>query len=101
MGLPEKSQHPHLANLAPKEIEIGKLIYKINYLISFPMDDILLTEWSKNLNRIMPDLDIHALSEIIDKMLTGEIEYDTRKGIQNIFLALKPKTIKATGNFAP
>ena len=75
-------------NLSLEKIkEVGKEIYQINQLVQFPISDEMIKDWTKSIHELAPELDGTKLKYIIDKFKTGELEYDSRKGIQNIFLA--------------
>jgi hypothetical protein len=74
--------------LKNKEIEIAAVLTKVNMLAPFPLNDLQIEDWSKTINRLMPDLKITDLNQVLDNMIIGKVEYDNRKGIQNIFNGL-------------
>jgi hypothetical protein len=71
-----------------KEFEIASALTKVNMLAPFPLKDLQLEDWSKTINRLMPDLKLPDLNQVLDNMIIGKVEYDNRKGIQNIFNGL-------------
>lgn len=74
--------------LKNKEIEIAAALTKVNMLSHFPLNDFQIEDWSKNINRLLPDLKLTDLNQVLDNMMVGKVEYDSRKGIQNIFNGL-------------
>lgn len=72
-----------------KEKDICDVLVGINQLRSFKLDVIEVLEWKDSLIRILPDIKIETLQFVIDSMMTGELEYNDKKGIQNLFAALK------------
>ena len=79
-----------------KIIEVGKIIYQINLLTSYPLNDFQINDWAKCICRLLPEIDLIELQNVIDKMITGEIEYKTSGGIQNIFKAINPINQKSS-----
>lgn len=75
--------------LNDKEKQISSIIYHVNQLTSYPLSDIQIEDWSISINKIRPNQDLEILSSIVSMMKTGAIEYNSRLGIQNIFMALK------------
>lgn len=75
--------------LNEKEIEIAKLIYHVNYIIAYPLSDLHLEGWAKSINELKPELNIENLKKVIDKFKLADLQWDTKKGIQNIFIGLK------------
>lgn len=84
--------HSLSTHLNPKEVEIAKLIFHVNLLTSFPLADSQIEMWAQSINRLLPDLSLEKLQQVIDKMKMGEIEYDKNLGVQNIFLGIKSLT---------
>jgi len=70
--------------------QIIKELYHINYLVAFPLSDLMLEGWAKSIQELAPELTPERLKKIINGMKVGVVNYDTKKGIQNIFLAHKP-----------
>lgn len=75
--------------LNTKESEIAKVIWHVNQLASFPLNDNQIESWARSVNELRPNQDVVKLRQIIDMMKIGEIEFNSRLGIQNIFSALK------------
>jgi hypothetical protein len=81
--------HQNSIALNGKEIEIAKIIYHVNQLTSFPLSATQIEDWTRTISEIRPNQDLIKLRAIINMMKIGEIEYNSRIGIQNLFLALK------------
>lgn len=79
----------HLENLSPREIEIGQVVFHVNQLTAYPLNDLQISDWAKSINELKPDLDLALLKKVIDKFKMDELEWDNHKGIQNIFRELK------------
>lgn len=71
-----------------KEIEIAKIVWHVNQLVAYPLTDNQIEAWSKSINKLIPSLDLKKLELLIDEMKVGNIDWDTRKGIQNLFVHL-------------
>jgi|GEM_PF-3465221 len=87
-NLPVQAERALSTPLSEKEVQIAMVIYNISHLRPYPLSDSQIEDWSKVINRLLPDLDLYDLSGMIDKMIIGEIEYDNKEGIQNIFRGL-------------
>lgn len=68
-----------------KEIELGKIVYNINLILSYPLNDFQITDWAKCINRFLPNIKNETLQQIIDLYILGKLEYNNNIGIQNIF----------------
>lgn len=78
--------------LTDKELEIAQVVFLVNQLISYHLSDLQISDWARTISRLKPDITPEYLNKIIDLFIVGDIEWDTRKGIQNIFMAInKPK----------
>ena len=100
METPQKqNQSVGLVPSTERVNELAKILYQLNMLIAYPLSDSQIIEWALCLLRLIPNIDGVELQVIIDKMIIGEIEYDTKKGIKNIVIALKPNTIKSNIHF--
>lgn len=64
---------------------IGKEIYHINQIISFPMNDIQIEDMTKSIIELCPEIEPQMLKNIIDNFKTGKREWDRNRNIQNIF----------------
>lgn len=69
--------------------KIGKELIEVNQLSPFPLTAEQVVDWAKSIEELIPDIDPTDLRFIINEYKTDELEYDQRKGIQNIFSALK------------
>lgn len=77
--------------LTGKELQIVLPLVKINILTPFRIDDSIIEMWSMELNRLLPQMEIEELESLMDDFLKGDIEYDNKIGIQNIFKGLIEK----------
>lgn len=75
--------------LNDKEFKIATAIFHINQLVAYPLSDSQIEQWAKSINRLLPELLVDDLEKLMDLMKIGEIEYDQKQGIQNIFLGLR------------
>jgi len=89
----QQSKHNLSTRLNSKEIEIAKIIYKVNMLVSYPLSDQQIEDWSTTLSGLYSELDLVLLSSIIKEFILDAREWDHRKGIQNITLAIRTKGI--------
>jgi hypothetical protein len=76
-------------SLQAKTIEIGKIIYHVNQLSNFDIDDKRIVEWSKSIEEVLPNLEIEDLKILIRLFKIGDEYYDPKIGIQNIFTGLR------------
>lgn len=72
-----------------KQGQIAFVLTGVNDLLSYDMPPEKIASWAKHIDRMIPDLSIETLRNIIDNMLIGETPYDNKKGVQNIFIALR------------
>lgn len=75
--------------LSVKEVDIAVEVYKVNLLVPYPLKDYQIDEWAICINKIYPDLDPNLLNRIFEKMMKDEIQWNPKKGIQNIFIAIR------------
>jgi len=70
------------------------VIYLVNFLVAYPLTDTQIAEWARCIIHLRPETTSDELQNIMNKFITAEYDYDTRKGIQNIFkhLPVKVKT---------
>lgn len=66
-----------------------KIVVDINNLVPFKLTVDEIADWSRQIDRIAPGIDLRALRFVMDAFATEAIPYDRTKGIQNIFIALK------------
>lgn len=76
-----------LANITVKET-MAKELYQVNYLTSYPISDLMLEGWAKCILELRPDTTTSDIKTVIDKMKVGDLPFDNKKGIQNIFVGL-------------
>jgi hypothetical protein len=79
-----------LSGLNKHQIAIGKELYRLNMLLPYPLSGTAIADWAKCINELAPYATPEMLKSIIDKFITNNAEYDYKKGIQNIFIALRP-----------
>lgn len=79
----------HQPLLNKQQMELGKIIYKMNLFYSYPLSDEKISEWVKEIDRLNPDLDVELLSEAMDRLITGRVDFNHNIGIINIFNALE------------
>lgn len=69
--------------------KISKVVWRLNQLRRFPLDDNAIEDWTKTLIRLMPLEDLRKLEYVIDQMITGELDYNPDEGIKNLFRNVK------------
>lgn len=70
-------------------MEIAKIVSHINQLSNFPLSVPQISDWSKSVNDICPNLEVDDLKYLIRCFKIGEEHYDAKIGVQNIFVGLK------------
>lgn len=92
-------QENQLANITTPNPDYVKQLFHINYLTSYPISDIMLEGYSVSIQELVPEISVKDIKEIIDRMKLGSIDFDSKKGVQNIFkgyvVLLKEKLILA------
>lgn len=78
--------------------KIGKVIWRLNQLRRFPLDDKAIEDWANTIMRLMPLEDIRKLGFVIDMMIVGELDYSPDEGIKNLFRNVKA-VIETDGKF--
>ena len=80
-------------HLTKTEQGICECLVNFNQLRGFKLDLAEILEWKDSLIRVSmttgTEVDMDQLQLAIDAMAAGQLEYDDRKGIRNIFIALK------------
>ena len=69
--------------------EVAILLFRINLVRVYPLTDGELSLWAREIISLLPDLDLKKLKLLIDKFVKGEIKYDNKIGLPNIFIGLK------------
>lgn len=87
--LQRRNQPGTLSTISDKCKRIAKVVVDVNLLIPFPLpvDDVVV--WSAELERMLPDSELHKLKFMFDCFKREELIWDKTKGIQNIFSGLK------------
>jgi hypothetical protein len=81
---------PHKANTPT---ELIKALYHVNLLTPFPISDGMLELWARSIQKLRPEITPEVVTQIIDKMKLGEIKYDTKEGVQNIFIGYRELSV--------
>lgn len=69
--------------------DLCKIIFKFNFLLAYPLSDLQIEDWSREIARLSPKTSVADLLEILDKFMLSEYSWDVKLGIQNIFSAIK------------
>lgn len=69
--------------------DLSKALYHFNYLTSFPYSDLVLEGWANSIIELEPAITPEIIKWITDKMKVGLIDFDAKKGIQNIFVGFR------------
>lgn len=83
------SKQSQSLQISPRIKEIGREISHVNQLTSFLVPAEILIDWAKSIEEIVPNLDIEDLKSVIVDFKIGELEYNQKEGVQNIFFGLK------------
>lgn len=77
--------------------ELGSAVYRVNQMVTFSLNKTQIEDWSASINKIHPGITLKTLDLIIDRLMTGEYEWDSRLAIQNVFNGIKEylKELKA------
>jgi hypothetical protein len=84
------SLHPNLTDL---EFNIGKEIFKLNLIISYPYSDELIGGMAKTLIRLLPDVTSKELSELIDDYFLGKRIFKKENSVSILINDLKTKRL--------
>lgn len=86
----QRSQQPGtLSTISDKTKRIAKVVVDVNMLTGFPMQVEEIVAWSAELERLLPNSELHKLKFMFDCYKRDELVWDKSKGIQNIFNGLK------------
>lgn len=75
--------------ISAEERELAKVMYGVNMLVQYPLQDEMIVLWAKNLHRIRGWVVPEHLQRTIDRFIIGDLEWDKSQGIQNIFTGLQ------------
>jgi hypothetical protein len=67
---------------------VASELFKLNLIVSYPYTDELLEAMAKTIIRLMPDVEIKMISDLMDAYLFGCRTYDKEHGISKIITAL-------------
>lgn len=62
---------------------------EVNKLLPFELNPQQLIEWSQDVDRLMPGIELERIAFLFDLYKTEQLLWDKTKGIQNIFSGLK------------
>lgn len=74
--------------LSDRENEVCTCINLFNQLRDYKLSDIEILEWKDTILRLLPEAEPQAIQFVIERLMTGEIEYKKDEGIRNIFRGL-------------
>lgn|SRR5690606_23183170 len=92
--LPEKQENKQgIQSLTPsitqtEYFEICRILFGVNMIRDYPLDDNMIRLWATELIRLRPKLTTEKLQSIIDEYLTGVRIWDKNLGIANIIHAI-------------
>lgn len=92
----QRTSDSSTGKLSNKELQIAGEIYEVNQLAPYPLSSIQIEDWARSINKLLPELQVSDLERVINDFKMDKIEWDYRKGIQNIFTALVPKIVGYT-----
>ncbi len=79
--------------LSAGELRLVESIHRFSQLRSYPLKPEELLEWKESVIKISGVKDLAELSLridfVVDKMMQGEIDYNDKIGIKNLFAGLK------------
>lgn len=87
-----------LEKLPEKEFKICAALHRMNQLRSYKLGVIEILEWKDSILKLLPEVNISAIDFVIDKLITGELDYDANIGIKNITIGLN-KIEKNEGSY--
>jgi hypothetical protein len=64
--------------------------------LPYPLKDDSIQEWAESINESLPGLEVEELREVMEKFKTGELDFDPRLMIRNIFIGLRMNKSKGT-----
>jgi len=88
----EKQQRQGLALNEQKIEEVGKMVWRLDMVVAFPLSETQIETWSKHILRLCPEATVERISEVVDMYLTGQWDFDKDKGIANIIWPLQNPT---------
>lgn len=66
-----------------------KAIHDVNKFLPFPISGPEIVSWAADIERLAPDVEVGALIRLMDAFKTGEILWEEKAGITNIFRGLR------------
>ena len=80
-----QTQNKSVSITTNKSEQLVKELYHINYVVNYPLSDIMLEGWEKTIKELEPEITNEVIKWILDKVKLGYIDWDNKKGVQNIF----------------
>lgn len=74
--------------LEDEKIKITIELASVNTLMPYPVSDSMIEKWGRSLIRIEPRVTLEEIEGLMDSFMKGDIEYNPKEGIQNIFKGL-------------
>lgn len=69
--------------------EIARVIIEVNSLLGYKLDVQDVVQWSRDIDRLLPGIEPERIAFLLDQYKTTRFTWDTKLGIQNIFIGLK------------
>lgn len=90
-NLPAKKDNHLPSTLIPSKrvVRISEKLLEVNMLLAYRLEGPELVQWAQDIDRLMPTEELEKLPFILDCFKTGEIVYEEKLGIRNIFNATK------------
>lgn len=79
----------HNLELPNKTNDLCKSLVHFNQLTPYPYSDLQIVDWAKSVEELAPEITPEIIKSIIDGLKIGAIPFDSKLGIQNIFIGYK------------
>lgn len=86
-----------IRSLPENEKKMCDAIHKVNQLRTFKLDFVEILEWKDTIIKLIPNIHPEVVEFAVEKMLTGELDYNKDYGIKNIFIAIREVIIDEDG----
>lgn len=77
------------ATMTSVEKGIVGALATFNQIRAFKMDAAEAISWMRTITRLFPDIEVDRVRVAVDGIISGEFDYDEKKGIRNITIAIK------------
>ncbi len=81
----QTTQNKSVSIITNKNELLVKELYHINYVVNYPLSDIMLEGWDRTIKELEPEITNEVIKWILDNVKLGFMDWDNKKGIQNIF----------------